>query len=303
LTARTANLSCPLLSMMDWFDSLSELVAWTQEKVASGNGGCCSGNRCRRVRDLCLPEYRATTVVELEQQRELLGLALAGQVVVIGLRLVTGQFGEGAMNLVVFVWGNRARCTLNSGTISSFVVAGSMVTCLDTFSLLHNIFSNWGFGIIAFPFEQHLGHNLTVVSALLAPLTGFLGVQSAFASMITPDMLFQQCRQEETVSPPVSTMVSQALHNPWLSSWMSSGPNSSSSSWLFAPSAPPSSPQRTIADSAGAGYGLPELTEQSCHECGTTVCKNEGWSGTGAFAKCVYCYRCWVAWKTPNRIG
>jgi len=275
---------------MDWLESCSDLLTWTRETVFRGNAGCCSG---RHVRDLCLPEYQATNIAELEQQRQLLGLALVGQVVVIGLRVVTGHVGGGAIGLVLFVWGNRARCSLNSTTISGFVMAGSMATALDTFSLFQNIVMDWGFSLIALPFELHLGHNLTVISALLAPASEILGVQSALASMITPDMLFQRCRQEEAhVYPTVSTMATQALHTP-LSS-------------LIAPSAPPSSPPRSIAGNyaVGASLGLPEVTEQvCCSACGTTMSRGEGWNGTGEYTKCVYCHRCWVSWRTPNRIG
>jgi len=300
---------------MDWLESFSELITWTGEQVFGGNAGCCSGNRCRRARDLCLPEYRSTNIAELEQQRELLGLALAGHVVVIGLRVVTGQFGDAAVSLLVFVWGNRARCSLHSATISSFVMLESIAAAWDTYHLLHNVVSTWGLNFVALPFELNLCHNLTVISALLAPASEALGVQSALASMITPDMLFERCRQEETqrcrqeevlVSPPIATMVSQALHNPWLSSWMGSYPCDSSSSWPVVPAAPPSSPQRSIEETSnvGAGLWLPEFRELACSDCGTAVCRNQAWNGTGAYSQCVYCHRCWAAWsRLPDRIG
>jgi len=291
---------------MDWFESFSELVTWT-ETVFGGNAGCCSGNRCRRARELCLPEYRSTNIAELEQQRELLGVALAGQVVVIGLRVVTGQLGDGFISLVVFVLGNRARCSLHSATISGFVTLGSVAMAWDAYGLLYSMVSTWGFSFIALPFESNLGHNLTVISALLAPVSEALGVQSALASMITPDMLFQQRRQEEAlVSPPVGTMVNQALHSPWLSSWMGSYACGSSSNCPAVPSAPPSSPPRCLQESSNVGGGLwlPEFRELACGDCGTALCRSEGWNGTGAYAKCVYCHRCWAAWSMcPDRIG
>jgi len=259
----------------------------------------------RIVVDACAPRYHCTSIVEREHQRELLGLALLGQVTTVGLRLVTGHLGGGVCSLVVLILGNNARCSLDTGILSGFVMVGSVACAKDTFDLIHNMFGFWGLNFIVLPFQANLAFNLTVISAVLSPVTELFGVWCALASMATPEILRQPCGQDEPFAmSQMPCMARMKLHNPMLSTAIGGMLGGSNGFWKMA-SAAPSCPLQHfgLAPSNDARHAMFTPSEQRCVECGKTPPEGNFWQGTGDFAACFYCYQCWVAWTEPENMG
>mmetsp|Transcript_66886 Transcript_66886/g.160136 ORF Transcript_66886/g.160136 Transcript_66886/m.160136 type:complete len:433 (-) Transcript_66886:44-1342(-) len=190
---------------MDVFSWFSPLASSIQSAVEWGDfllGGHCSDLRGRSysrrscscysvVKETVMPPYVATQVEDLESNRYKLGLALCGQIAVVACRMLTGHIGAGAIGAVVFVVGNRARCSLISSTLTSYVVLGCLVGSMDTVDLLQNVASH-GTSFFMLPFEGHLIEDLTAFSLVLAPVTELGGVRMAWESYLQPAFLMGQ---------------------------------------------------------------------------------------------------------------
>lgn len=263
----------------------------------------------RIVGDACAPKYHCTSIVELEHQRELLGLALVGQVATFGLRIVTGHLSGGVFSLLVVVLGNNARCSLDTGTLSGFAMVGCAACALDISELIHSMLGFWGFNFIVLPFQANLAHNLTSISAVLSPVTQLFGVWCAIASMTTTEMLRQQIGRDE---PFVSSQMSGLENQVWLSLAPSVGIGDmfggmlggSNGFWSTASVAPSCPPQRFgLASNGDARNAMLKPSEPRCAECRKVLPKGNFWQGTGVFTECFYCYDCWVAWTEPENMG
>lgn len=136
-----------------------------------------------------MPPYQATAVDILEERRSHMGLALLGQLTVVVCRLLTGHLGSATMGLAVFVIGNRARCSLHSGSLTAYVMLGGGCSALDTLTLLQELLA-YGTSFIALPVSGHFGQDLSAVSMLFAPLVEYSGARIAWESYLDPTMLF-----------------------------------------------------------------------------------------------------------------
>mmetsp|Transcript_62861 Transcript_62861/g.175738 ORF Transcript_62861/g.175738 Transcript_62861/m.175738 type:complete len:399 (-) Transcript_62861:68-1264(-) len=180
-------------------------ASWAQEGAQSFLDFCESwvgsaGSYCAGARqstggplavawDICMPPYQATAVDVLEERRWNLGLTLLGQLTVVTCRLVTGHVGAAVVGLCVFVVGNRARCSLHSGSLTAYVVLGGGFAATDTLSLLQELLS-YGTSFVAFPVGDHVVRDLSALSMVLAPVVEGLGANIAWNSYLDPTMLF-----------------------------------------------------------------------------------------------------------------
>lgn len=155
----------------------------------SGGRGGGSGHGCRKARDICLPTYFPTQVVHLEEQRQSLGLALMGQLVVVTFRVLTGSIGSAVIGSLVFVIGNQARCSLQTSSLTSFVILGYTIGALDSVELVRHVV-DLRFSFFMLPFQENIITDLSAMAMLMAPIIEVLGARIAWDSYLTPSMLF-----------------------------------------------------------------------------------------------------------------
>jgi len=158
----------------------------------------CGGFSC--MRETVMPTYVPTQVEELESNRLRLGLALCGQVTVVCCRLLTGHIGASCIGAIVFVVGNKARCSLISSSLTSYVILGFLVGTLDTVDLVQNA-ATLGSSFFLFPLQAHLFEDLSALSLVLAPVSEFGGVRVAWESYIQPAYLRQQAHASSYDEP------------------------------------------------------------------------------------------------------
>eukprot|EP00928_Gymnodinium_smaydae_P009485 TRINITY_DN13561_c0_g1_i1.p1 TRINITY_DN13561_c0_g1~~TRINITY_DN13561_c0_g1_i1.p1 ORF type:complete len:424 (+),score=64.73 TRINITY_DN13561_c0_g1_i1:262-1533(+) len=162
--------------------------------VSSGEGICVGGRGnqggfCRKARDVCMPTYHPTQVINLEENRQQMGLALLGQFVVVTFRVLTGNFSGAIIGAMVFVCGQQARCTLQPVCLTSFVILGYTMGALDTADLARHALSV-GSGFFALPFKDNVLLDLSAISLIMAPIVEVTGSRIAWDSYLQPSMLF-----------------------------------------------------------------------------------------------------------------
>jgi len=178
-----------------------------------------------------MPRYMPTDIEELEERRTSLLLSLTGQFTVVLFRFMTGHWSSAVIGLVVFVVGNRARCSLQNTTLTSFVVLGFGTGLLDSVDLLHNILS-YGSHFFVLPLEANLLQDLYAISLVLAPAVEIGGARVAWDSFLQPELLLRPSRQNTVQChpgygpPPMLSGFGQASP-PWLqpqAGWHWQGP-------------------------------------------------------------------------------
>lgn len=137
-----------------------------------------------------MPRYMPTQFDELENKRQSMLISLTGQFTVVLFRFMTGHWSSAIIGLVVFAVGNRARCSLQNTSLTSFVILGFGTGALDSVDLLHNIVSN-GTGFFVFPLEMNLLQDLFAISLMLAPMAEVSGARLAWDSFLNPELLLR----------------------------------------------------------------------------------------------------------------
>lgn len=263
------------------------------------------------------PHYQPTYVEELELQRENLALALIGQLTVVSFRLWTGHVAGGVVGLIVFVVGNRARCSLQTSSLTAYICFSFALGALDSADLLQHLGAGLteGFGtdFFALPFQTHVLQDLGAISILLAPVTEIYGAWTASGSYAKPDMFFLP--QNSTVActlgyGPVSwytpeQMVPRPLVTPFRAQAWAEGfhgcPRTSAAGlghcWVAA--AEPLQPQGGGQTWQG-GSGQACSCQETCAGCGALLASGSGWRGTGPRNGGTYCGPCWDRWLEPR---
>lgn len=253
--------------------------------------------------ELCMPKYMATSVCHLEERREHLGLALAGQLIVVTCRCLSGDVGGAIVGMVIFVIGNQARCSLRVWPLTTYIVVAAPFGIIDTFSLVRSLWT-LGTGFVFPTLTQHLLADLQAVSLLIAPAAEIWGASLASESYLDPTMVFLP-------SPGHSGNFSSSLPLAPAMQYLQPGHGRSQVQGylggqnflaqglqFFAPSAPyasTASPRASMGDTGGAD-------EDCCYHCGQPIrTAQEGWFGTGAHTDMLYCGRCWASWSSPER--
>lgn len=147
-----------------------------------------------------MPKYMPTEIEELEYNRQSMLLSLTGQFTVVLFRFLTGHWSAGAIGLVVFIVGNKARCSLHNATLTSFVVLGLGAGALDSMELLHSLVEH-GTGFFAFPLEANLFQDLSSIALTLAPVAEVSGARVAWDSFLQPELLLRSHRGAMQVHP------------------------------------------------------------------------------------------------------
>mmetsp|Transcript_8436 Transcript_8436/g.13485 ORF Transcript_8436/g.13485 Transcript_8436/m.13485 type:complete len:361 (+) Transcript_8436:54-1136(+) len=200
-----------------WWQTLESVVAWTDYMLGTTTRRCCGGKegrsrawrKCAHVREVCMPRYLPTEIEELEDNRQSMLLSLTGQFTVVLFRFLTGHWGAGVIALTVFVIGNKARCSLENVTLTSFVVLGLGTGALDSLDLVHSILAN-GMGFFVLPLETHLLQDLTALGLMLAPVAELSGARVAWDSYLKPEFLLRGSRMRQ--SPYIPGMSVHAPH-------------------------------------------------------------------------------------------
>jgi len=244
------------------------MVSWTDYMLGTstalcfgdrGSGGKCSKG-CQMFRESMTPRYMPTDIEELEERRTSLLLSLTGQFTVVLFRFLTGHWSSGVIGLVVFCVGNRARCSLQNTTLTSFVVLGFGTGLLDSVDLLHNILS-YGTGFFVLPLEHNLLQDLWAISLALAPFCEVSGARLAWDSFLNPDLLLRPSRQSTVqlhpgYGPPPSPWAQMGQAVPWQQpgwSWQGPAQPALGSPWKqygewYGHGAPPGVAQGVAAD-------------------------------------------------------
>jgi hypothetical protein len=162
------------------------LVEGNSQECCGGRG---AGSGSKKMRDICLPTYHPTQIVQLEEQRQHLGLALMGQFVMVTFRVVTGNVGGAAIGALVFIVGNQARCSLQASALTSFVILGYTLGSLDAVELIRHLASDH-FDFFQLPFNEHVILDLNAMQLILAPFIEVTGARLAWDSYLTPSMMF-----------------------------------------------------------------------------------------------------------------
>lgn len=142
-----------------------------------------------------MPRYNPTDLQELETRRQSMLLSLTGQFTVVLFRFAVGHWSAGVIGLIVFAVGNRARCSLHNGALTSFVIMGFGCGILDGIDLVQNILST-GTGFFIFPLEKNLLQDLYAISLLLAPVSEVSGARLAWDSFLQPELLMRAPRAD-----------------------------------------------------------------------------------------------------------
>lgn len=205
-----------------WWESLESVVGWTDYMLGTSSALCFgdrgpggkSGRSCGQgmqvFREVMLPQYMATEIEELETRRQSMLLSLTGQFTVVLFRFLTGHWGSAVIGLVVFAVGNRARCSLQNTSLTSFVILGFGTGLLDSVDLLHNIVSH-GTGFFVFPLEQNLLQDLWAIALALAPVAEVGGARLAWDSFLQPELLLR--------APRASALQCHPGYGPQLGPW------------------------------------------------------------------------------------
>jgi len=268
-----------------WCVSLEDWGRYIFEVCQSAIGGTC------------WPEYQPTCVRAVEVQRESLGLALAGQLTVVSLRLLTGHVGEGAVALVVFAMGNRARCSLRASRLSAYIGFTFSLAVLDAAALVNSI-GALGLDFFTLPLQAHLSQNLTSISMMISPVAETCGGFAAWECLSRPGLILMPGQDTAPVNPHPNNVPrytaggwqrQQALSWPghrghWPSEASMAGGRAGQVAW----------PEEAL---------WPAKAEAWCAECGRGVSARDGWRGTGPFQDKVYCKWCWASWTQADRIG
>lgn len=205
-----------------WWQTLESVVAWTDYMLGTTTQGCCGGKegrgrawrKCAHVREVCMPRYLPTEIEELEENRQSMLLSLTGQFTVVLFRVLTGHWGAGVIGLAVFVIGNKARCSLENVSLTSFVVLGLGTGALDSLDLVHSILAN-GMGFFVLPLEAHLLQDLTALGLILAPIAELSGARVAWDSYLKPEFLLRGSRMRPAYqSPSIPGMSTYSPHMP-----------------------------------------------------------------------------------------
>lgn len=294
--------------MQAWLD-------WTSYITGGLTTGCaCIGSRSDDIRvvcaDICFPTYQPTVVHELEESRDYLGLALAGQLFVVTCRCLSGDFGSAAVGMVVFCAGNTARCSLRSANLMGFIVLATSTGVLDSVGLLRHLWAHSA-TFLALPFHRHILTNLLAVSMVVAPISEMTGVAYAKESFLTPEMLFRPSPGMHM--PPSSSMYNTPprsrsqgqlvphsnfawLHNFSPSQLLSGGQN-------VAPSAPALTELVGFQQGGTGGLQVAGTGEsgEHCRQCKQATRNSaEGWYGSGAYSQTFFCANCWAAWRARS---
>lgn len=176
----------------------------------------CFGNRddgspatLQLMSDALMPHYQHTDIEELEQRRQQIFVSLAGQFIVVLFRFLTGHWTSGAIGLVIFCAGQRARCSLQPVSLTSYIMLGFGASFLDSVDLLHNVLM-FGTSFFVLPLEYNLTQDLFAISLVMAPIVEVTGARCAWGSFLTADMVLSPKRVAQHpqqlqyyASPPV----------------------------------------------------------------------------------------------------
>lgn len=191
-------------SLIDWHNSIF-------------GGGLCSGVT-RKVRGLCLPAYVATDIEDIEDNRDRMALALAGQFTVVVLRVMTGHIGGGLVGLAIFVAGNQARCSLQHMSLSSFVALGFTVGTLDAVGFLQRL-SSLGMGSFMLPIQDNFFLDVTTISSVMAPIAEMTCARLAWDSYLPASAFFHISATPwgGNGQPPIQGITATDFNRPWWS--------------------------------------------------------------------------------------
>jgi len=240
--------------------SCSNCFKGRRNPTAGEETSCAFTQTLDMIREGCFPEYLPTESEPLEVQRAKLTLALAGQFTVVILRLSTGHVSGAVVGVVLFVAGNRARCTLQSSWLTAYVCMGAATGLTDSVGVLQRLVSTGG-SLLRFPLAEHLGHDLTSLACLLAPLAELTGARLAWGSYLTPTALLRSQK-------------------------------GSSSSWSA------SRPHFNLDTGSCLSLGTPSSASAAqCTQCGESLSALAR-RGSGRFSEEIYCQECWALWAT-----
>jgi len=281
----------------------------------------------------CMPEYRPTQDTVLELQRENLALALFGQLTVVGLRVATGHVGSGIVSLVIFALGNKARCSLQTSTLTTYVALGFSLSAVDASDLLYRA-ASLGTGFFVLPVEANVGTDLTSVASLLAPVAEALGAYSAWEALGWPRRAlasrdysagrlgYHDLGIQVTNGDPYQALTPNIwaghLPTPWQcprQCWDSympppyAGPHNvdlvvgagtpgTEGGWPTTAVGQPADCCKALATCKG-----PKAPKELCAQCGIALREGEAWWGSGSFRDQAYCSGCWTAWTSAAVIG
>lgn len=285
--------------------------------------------RCQVLWDTCLPTYKATHVHELEIRRSSMALALAGQLLVIGFRAISGHVGSCLIGMVIFVVGNNARCSLQSSTITGYVITGLTFGVFDAVDLVKHLFG-MGSAFLIFPFSSNITSNLPALSMLIAPVAEIGGARIAWDSYLQPSMLFQRPMDG---SPGVASRLQDEMPlSPWWWNQFSpsaplvycdtaghgsssecshgaaiDGSHLSPQKWALPRSPDPEQRWWVLPNNAASSGEKPwdsavkTTFQETCAQCGDGIVGGDAWYGAGHHSAHLYCGRCWAYWASGSR--
>eukprot|EP00443_Scrippsiella_acuminata_P003687 CAMPEP_0115366050 /NCGR_PEP_ID=MMETSP0270-20121206/104602_1 /TAXON_ID=71861 /ORGANISM="Scrippsiella trochoidea, Strain CCMP3099" /LENGTH=293 /DNA_ID=CAMNT_0002788803 /DNA_START=1 /DNA_END=879 /DNA_ORIENTATION=- len=190
--------------------SMLQSVASWGEFLVGGNCLSSAGRRrgdggsiCSKVKELCAPPYESSEIDVLEYQRDKLGLALVGQLVVVICRVLTGHLTTGCIGFCVFALGNNVRCELRPVSIISFVAVSLTVGSLDFADFMHELLK-LGSGFVVLPVHANLAKDLAALALAWAPASEVGGAKLAWDLYTV--LGGRGCHRPPTVEEPMMVM-------------------------------------------------------------------------------------------------
>eukprot|EP00927_Polykrikos_kofoidii_P059480 TRINITY_DN54630_c0_g1_i1.p1 TRINITY_DN54630_c0_g1~~TRINITY_DN54630_c0_g1_i1.p1 ORF type:complete len:294 (+),score=36.70 TRINITY_DN54630_c0_g1_i1:74-955(+) len=256
-------------------DAPTSTWSWIQKSVADfatswvGETRQCFGLP-RRGRDLCFPRSRSTNIALVEEKRRGFAIALVAQFAVVICRVLAHEPVGAIVGVILFVFGNNARCSLATFSLLGFVATSGTTSFVDTWSLVKSL-SDCGNHISPLLAQDH-GHVATSIAAIMAPLAEIFG---AVTAMEVHDVI-----RGKDVSRDLRDFAGRMA-----------------TSCLERCSPVEEAISHREAESTDTGD---QNTHTYCDHCRLVLPHSEICEGTGSFSGMFYCPTCWVTWECPG---
>eukprot|EP00929_Paragymnodinium_shiwhaense_P087162 TRINITY_DN47444_c0_g1_i1.p1 TRINITY_DN47444_c0_g1~~TRINITY_DN47444_c0_g1_i1.p1 ORF type:complete len:382 (+),score=34.13 TRINITY_DN47444_c0_g1_i1:123-1268(+) len=183
-----------------------QAIEWSEFLLGGSLSLCLSANRSpgpdnalHKLKDACVPLYQATAIPPLEMSRANLAVSLTGQLVVICCKLGSGHMGGAALGAVIFIIGNQARCSVQTGQLNAYVAGAGVLGVMDALELL-KVIGYDGLHFMTYP-SGGVSRSLERLALILAPLSELSGARFAYSSYLRPEMLFQPPAPQHGLPP------------------------------------------------------------------------------------------------------
>eukprot|EP00927_Polykrikos_kofoidii_P006208 TRINITY_DN12520_c0_g1_i1.p1 TRINITY_DN12520_c0_g1~~TRINITY_DN12520_c0_g1_i1.p1 ORF type:complete len:305 (-),score=22.22 TRINITY_DN12520_c0_g1_i1:50-964(-) len=272
---------------------LGDLLSMARESAAFllDDPGSCFGissndkdSRCKCIPPFRMPTYQPTNVLAIELKRHDLQVALLVQFGVVACRILSGSIGHGILGLIVLKFGNEARCSLASTTMTRYICISSVLGAFDAWSLLCSILS----GNIDVLFNCSRQVALSSIQMFFGPAAEILGASAAWGTFVQPSMLLVN-------NPPICepfVLRSSGHQHSFNGGYQNAITNNvfrDEYSWAneAASDGNHSEPLATVGE--GSRY--------RCDECHRVVSSERTRTGKGEFCGKLYCSDCWTNWQ------